>query len=284
MKTVYEKIALISLAFCILLITSSLAKYELVKIMKVEGRQGVTTDGKYIYVSSSKAIYKYSMNGKLLLSNKEPFKGWCERCNHLGDLDYSNGKLYISAEYFDGSRGHYMSIAIFDAKTLKFIRNISIDESSGQTEISGVAVDTERGLIWTSSWSNGSYIYAYNMYNGKYIGKRALYPSPRYIQGIAIFKGKMFFSSDDGDAFLWEPDHVYSARYLPAKFGWIVSLEKITTEVAMPGELEGLCFNPETGELMILHNRGLKVIDGKAKGMYPGYDEEISELYIYRTK
>ena len=32
--------------------------YELKDVMKVDGRQGVACDGKYIYVSCSKALYK----------------------------------------------------------------------------------------------------------------------------------------------------------------------------------------------------------------------------------
>ena len=48
--------------------------YELKDVMKVDGRQGVACDGKYIYVSCSKALYKYDMDGKLVLKNDKPFE------------------------------------------------------------------------------------------------------------------------------------------------------------------------------------------------------------------
>ena len=40
--------------------------YKLKDVFPVAGRQGVTCDGKYIYVSCSKALYKY-----------EPLRGLC---------------------------------------------------------------------------------------------------------------------------------------------------------------------------------------------------------------
>ena len=40
--------------------------YKLDKVLEVNGRQGITTDGKYLYVSGSKTLAKYDMNGKLI--------------------------------------------------------------------------------------------------------------------------------------------------------------------------------------------------------------------------
>lgn len=48
--------------------------YTLKSVMPVAGRQGVACDGKFIYVSCSKALYKYDMNGKLVAENKNPSK------------------------------------------------------------------------------------------------------------------------------------------------------------------------------------------------------------------
>ena len=47
--------------------------YELDKVLEVNGRQGITTDGKYLYVSGSKTLAKYDMDGKLIKENKESF-------------------------------------------------------------------------------------------------------------------------------------------------------------------------------------------------------------------
>ena len=46
-------------------------KYELKKVIDVEGRQGVTTNGTYYFVSDSKALYVYDMEGNMVQNNTE---------------------------------------------------------------------------------------------------------------------------------------------------------------------------------------------------------------------
>ncbi|EHO20801.1 hypothetical protein HMPREF9466_00828 [Fusobacterium necrophorum subsp. funduliforme 1_1_36S] len=41
-------------------------KYELSKVIEVEGRQGIAVDEDFYYISSSTALYKYDKTGKLL--------------------------------------------------------------------------------------------------------------------------------------------------------------------------------------------------------------------------
>ncbi|EFX91309.1 hypothetical protein HMPREF0027_1630 [Actinobacillus ureae ATCC 25976] len=58
---------------CLSPYAEALPKYEytLNKVMEVNGRQGVTTDGKYLYVSGSASLAKYDLNGKLITENKK---------------------------------------------------------------------------------------------------------------------------------------------------------------------------------------------------------------------
>ena len=79
--------------------------YTLKSVMPVAGRQGVACDGKFIYVSCSKALYKYDMNGKLVAENKKPFEGYSIPSNHIGDIDVYNGEIYVGAENLHGRRG-----------------------------------------------------------------------------------------------------------------------------------------------------------------------------------
>ena len=53
--------------------------YTLNNVLEVNGRQGITTDGKYLYVSGSKTLAKYDMQGKLIAENKDPFVGYQKR-------------------------------------------------------------------------------------------------------------------------------------------------------------------------------------------------------------
>ena len=64
------------------------AVYTLSDVIEVEGRQGVATDGSFYYVSGSTALYKYDMEGNLLLSNATPFLGLGKECNHIGDIGF----------------------------------------------------------------------------------------------------------------------------------------------------------------------------------------------------
>ena len=34
--------------------------------------------------------------------------------------------------------------------------------------------------------------------------------------------------------------------------------------------------------MVVLNNRGKRIVRGMPKGLYPGYDREIHELYIFR--
>ncbi len=47
------------------------------------------------------------------------------------------------------------------------------------------------------------------------------------------------------------------------------------------GEIEGLAVDPVTDDLVVLSNRGARIVLGMPRGFYDGYDREIHELYIY---
>ena len=47
-------------------------KYSLDKIIGVDGRQGIATNGTHYFVSSSTALFMYDLEGNLLHKNEEP--------------------------------------------------------------------------------------------------------------------------------------------------------------------------------------------------------------------
>jgi len=260
-----------------------LYSYQLAKIIQVPGRQGVATDGTYYYVSGSRALYKCDKSGEVILENKEPFKTFPEEavCNHIGDIDYYNGELYIGAEEFKEGRGFNIQIAIYDAETLEYKRSIPFDEKSGQIEVCAITVDPIRKIAWMADWCNGRYLYQYDLTTGTYIGKLHLQPVPQYQQGVYYYDRHLFITADDGDANYWEPDHMYRVNADPAATCGLVELEKVFNEFTRAGEIEGLCVDPKTGQLLVLFNRGTKVVEGMAVGFYTGYEKEIHEVYIY---
>ena len=49
------------------------------------------------------------------------------------------------------------------------------------------------------------------------------------------------------------------------------------------GEIEGLCIDPCTDDLLVLNNRGTQIILGMSQGPFAkeGYTKEIHEIYVY---
>lgn len=259
-------------------------EYTLVNTFEVKGRQGITTDGNFYYVSGSKALYKYDKNGNLLLSNENPFEGYSTPANHIGDIDVFNGEIFVSAEYFMDGVGKDIQIAVHDAETLKLKRTFTFEPSSGQEECSGIAVDRDKRTVWMCSWvgeESGRYLYEYSLDTGAYLRKVHIQPAPQWIQGVYYYNGALYLTADDGTADFNEPDHLYRVDITDKSYAKTV-LEKTFTEVKKQGEIEGLAVDPKTGELLVHFNRGSRIVLGMVKGFYPGYDREISEVYRFK--
>ena len=170
---------------------------------EVDGRQGVAfADGSY-YVSGSTTISCYDGDWNLIASAENPFEGLPEGTNHIGDIDVYNGSVYAGVEYFADGAADKAVIAVYDAKTLILTDTYAVDPASGQTEVSGIAVDPDNQTIWLTSWDeseSGSSLYRYDLETGDYLGKVLLQPAPEYIQGIAYYDGWLYLTADDGVA------------------------------------------------------------------------------------
>lgn len=270
--------------------------YNLDRVVEVEGRQGVAADGMKYYVSGSTALYAYDRNGTLLMSNTEPFEGLEMEANHIGDIDCHEGKLYAGIEYFMDGVGRNIQIAVYDAATLKYLYSIPWNSSSGQREVCGLAVNPAHGHIWMADWTQGHELYCYELESGEYVGKVALRPVPRLQQGICFVDGKMVISCDDGDAEEGEADRLHFCELYPEDIEKHVMQDcglPLTAETFIfrsmddfrrVGEIEGLSKDPVSGELVVLANRGARIILGMPRGFYEGYDREIHEIYIYKPE
>ena len=140
------------------------------------------------------------------------------------------------------------------------------------------------GLVWMTDWVNGSYVYRYDLKSGAYAGRLHLRPVPQWQQGIAAHDGSLFITADDGDAEDKEVDNLWKAKAEPSGSAEYVSHEMAFDSFRDVGEIEGIAFDSEAGEMLVLANRGKRVVRGMPKGLSPGYDREISEIYIYRIR
>ncbi|MCM1347836.1 MAG: hypothetical protein NC338_00365 [Firmicutes bacterium] len=294
-------------------------EYRLKRVIEIPGRQGVACDGKYYFVSDTKALYKLDKDGNVVHVNREPFKN-PEVANHFGDIDYHNGEIYCGLEKFEYGRGKNISVAIYDANTLQWKRNLPWSPESGQVEVSGLAVDRDRNMVWMSDWVDSRYVYCYDLSTGAYHTKMQCQPAPYWCQGIYITDGKMLFSADDGEAQYNIPDNLYVVELDEVPFTGLVDGEEpkkdtpFSVEIDVlgkpvmrkgkvaggamkgkvrhfremgdfkrAGEIEGLAIDPSNGDLLVVNNRGTKIVLGMSQGPLTdeGYDREIHELYIY---
>ena len=255
--------------------------YRLSRVIPVEGRQGVAADSNYYYVSGSTALYKYTKQGELVASNERPFEGLPLPANHIGDIDVWRGEIYAGIETFCDGVGEHIQIAVYDAATLRWKRSMAWEPSSGQVEVCGLAVDRDNARVWMADWVDGRYLYEYDLRTGAYLRRVHLRPVPQWQQGIFMLGGRMLLSADDGDADLDEADNLYVADLRGATTCATVLPFREMGDFRRAGEIEGLTIDPATGELVVLSNRGSRIVLGMVRGFYPGYDREEHELYIY---
>ena len=109
-------------------------------------------------------------------------------------------------------------------------------------------------------------------------------PVPKGIQGVAYYDEHLYITCDDGDVDQGEPDSLYRLDVGKEPDQATVVFERAFTDVIEQGEIEGLSFDQDTGQLLILYNRGAIITDGMMTGFYEGYTEEIHEVFIYDLK
>ena len=257
--------------------------YKLLRVFEVEGRQGVASDGTSYYVSGNTSLYRYSETGELLASNENALEGLPLAANHIGDISVYQGEIYAGIEWFEDGQGKNIQVAIFDAKDFSYKRAVPWEPASGQVEVSGVAVDPLRSSIWMTDWVNGRYLYRYDLETGAYSGKLHLRSPPQWQQGIAALGDYLYMTADDGDAEDGEVDNIWRVSAVSQGSAAYITHEHALHELRQVGEIEGITFDQAAGEMIVLANRGKRIILGMPKGLYPGYDREIHELYIYQV-
>ncbi len=258
--------------------------YPLLSSHEVAGRQGVAFENGCYFVSGSTTLTKYDKDWHVLKENADPFSvGFEKAVNHIGDIDVFGGEIYCGVELFLDGEAKNIQIAVYDAETLTLKRAFPFAPESGQTECSGIAVNPDNGTVWMCSWADGEsgrYLYCYDLHTGAYRGKVHLHAVPQWIQGVTYHDGAYYLTADDGDADLNEPDHVYRCEIAEGATHCRVLEEKTLDDVTKQGEIEGLTFDDD-GRLLVLYNRGARIVRGMPVGFYDGYDREIHEIFVF---
>ena len=292
MKKPYRLVTILTLAVIITAFcagcgsseTEVSTKYELAEVHPVAGRQGICTENGCYWVSGSGTLTKYDSDWNKIAENTDPFEGYELEVNHIGDIDVYNNELYLGVEYFMDGEGKNIQVAVYDGDTLKLKRVFPFRPDTGQLECSGIAVDPDTRTVYMTSWiddTSSEYLYMYDLDTGDYKGTLKMDPAPKGLQGVACFGGDLYVTSDDGDADKDEPDHMYRIDVAEDGQTGKVTMVKAFDDVTRQGEIEGLTFNEENGQLLLLYNRGARIIAGMPSGFYEGYSEEIHEVFVY---
>ncbi len=264
-----------------------LFEYELKEVHAVNGRQGICTEEGIYWVSGSASLTKYDSAWNVIAENTDPFKGYTLEVNHIGDIDVYDNELYLGVEYFMDGEGKNIQVAVYDADTLQLKRVFPFRSDTGQMECSGIAVDPDSGTVYMTSWiedESSEFLYTYDLNTGDYKGKVRLEPSVKWLQGIAYAEGSLFVTCDDGDADDDAADHMYRVDITGNGETGTVTLEKTFDDVKRQGEIEGLTFDEDGKQFLLLYNRGARIEAGMPKGFYEGYDEELHEVFVYRIR
>ena len=254
--------------------------YTLSDVHQVNGRQGVCAEGDSYWISSSTTLTKYDRDWNIVAENTDPFAGFALEVNHIGDIDVYQNELYLGVEYFMDGEGKNIQVAVYDGDTLQLKRVFPFRSDTGQLECSGIAVDPDSRTVYMCSWiddESSADLYMYNLDSGEYNGKLHMQPAPKWLQGVAFYEGNLYVTCDDGNADEDAPDSLYR---VDPKSGE-VALERSFDDVTRQGEIEGLTFDAERRQFLLLYNRGARIMLGMPKGFYDGYTEEIHEVFVY---
>jgi hypothetical protein len=211
--------------------------------------QGVTTDGSHWYFSSSNGLEITDMKYNTILktssaipaelANPSPLSS--KGLNHIGDLDYANGHLYIpldSSASDPGSPHEYPYeyntpvFALYKAGDLTFTGRATALDAHGVHDIaSWVAVDAEKGLAYGMAYADATQIAVYSLSDFTFKKYISISQPINEAQGGKVHQGWMYFSCNDAEQTIARAN---------LKTGEVQVLFNLT--VPYPQEVEGLAF------------------------------------------
>ena len=173
--------------------------------------QGVTTDGKNWYFSGTNALDKADGNFNTITRDNSaidpalanPFSDAPKGLNHIGDIDYADGYLYVSLDSsardpITGGQYNTPVFAIYNASDMSYTgKYFALNPPHGKQDIaSWVAVDAKQGLIYGMAYDNSTEIAVYNLSDGSFKQYIPLSKTIDQAQGGKILDGWMYFSTE----------------------------------------------------------------------------------------
>jgi len=232
-------------------------------------KQGVTTDGTNWYFSGTNILERTdgNYNRNLLAAPgiphvlEIPSQFSDAGLNHIGDIDYADGLLYISldssvADPVTGYRYNNPVFAIYNASDLSYTgKAFALNPPNGTIDIaSWVAVDAKNGLGYGMAYNNATELAVYNLADWSFKEYIPLSQTVDAAQGGKLLDGWMYFSAND------ETNGIYRANL---KTGEVEKLGNLQSPDGQ--ETEGLAFKM-TKDGWKLHVLNREHLDGPNEG------------------
>lgn len=236
------------------------AKVASVRFGIIEGfdrNQGFATDGEgNFWFSGKKVLLKSKKDfSSTEVKNSKPFSNEMEGYggNHIGDIDYSEDRLYVPVE--DGKKYQNPVLGIYDAKSLAFLKSFLLPVDWQPDGLPWIAVSSVRREIFSSKYGQATKINVYDSESLVPLRQIELSQKIDEIQGGQVVGNTLFLSGDEADTS--KAFAIYEVDLHSGKVEKTLPLPSSVIEV----EGIGLVSKPDSCDLYVL------TVSGKGLGI-----------------
>jgi hypothetical protein len=173
--------------------------YNFSIIKSLSRSQGVANDGKGRFWYSSRStllrtdgLHNAAKKWRLFPLPKDLKK---LKDNHIGDLDYFDGKLYIAAE--DGPKYKHPFVVIYDPQTLQPLNSFSLPRDQQIDGVPWVTVDGPAEVAYSAQYYKTTKINVYDLDTFKPLRQISMSQTVDAIQGAKVMNGNMYMTAND---------------------------------------------------------------------------------------
>jgi hypothetical protein len=163
--------------------------------------QGMATDGHDLFFSWQLGLMRTTSDPLALLAINPyaiPVDLVLDGSNHIGDIDYYDGRIYAPIE--DGDRYLRPYIGLYDARTLLYTGvRYALPQSLLVEGVPWVAVDPGRRQIYTAEWNNTKVLNVHSLTDLHVIRTVTLSETAGRIQGAKMLDGLLYAAQDNGN-------------------------------------------------------------------------------------
>lgn len=161
--------------------------------------QGMASDGGRMFFSWNFGLHSMDLDMGIGLEDNLtgiPRDLTSAGSNHIGDIDYFDGKIYAPIE--DGPGYLNPTLVLYDADTLQAgPERFRLEEEKLTKGVPWVAIDEERGVAYTAEWNDTTLLNVHRLSDFAITSTIQLdKPVPR-IQGAEVYKGYLYAARDN---------------------------------------------------------------------------------------